>query len=625
MCRRSDEAEEVEKALLNVEHTLCKQGRGDAAIKCPLYDGCAYQAQKRIKADIWFAAHECIVHKKPKALGKIGLVLIDESPLDAFIFGINQPIVELALDALKEPPSKLIQGKSGDLSVEDLWGARAVLHGILDDIPLPDNPHHGAPVPRTLLLENEVLPHYIVSPDGSEHKQKRPTIMDARKMYRLEWRGKVAPKITPDMSKQEVRRRLRGAEGNAVVKARATLWRLIEQAKHEDAEVCGRIQIFRSENGSGRMIRMFGLQRIAKGWNATTLISDATGDPELLQPVWPHLECDLTPWPRMPRPHTTVYQIVDRSIAKWAIALDNVAEDKLVEKQRAARRMYAAVLLSALQYDGKPVAIIIYKSTAEWIRQNCFVPPWLTLTHHGAITGTNNFENYRALFIVGRLLPQAEIITRQAEALVGAHIPEREYVEVEHGGKIPIVPDAERHNAVKVNVWRHPNAMAERLRRQVTECGLLQAFGRGRASQRTADNPLDVHLWTDVPVPEIGPSIPQLWDEVAADLDAVQLASGGVVLESPAEGELAYKAVVEAESMLKGEALKKDRARRGSGHSLYDINIGDVPNLPLLRRAVYQRAGSGRSPGRALFLTDIADPRAWLEERLGPLSRFELD
>ena len=30
-----------------------------------------------------------MVHEMPKAFGKVGLVMIDESPLDAFMFGID--------------------------------------------------------------------------------------------------------------------------------------------------------------------------------------------------------------------------------------------------------------------------------------------------------------------------------------------------------------------------------------------------------------------------------------------------------------------------------------------------------------------------------------------------------
>ena len=48
------------------------------------------RASARIEGvHIWFAAHEVMVHKPPKAFGDIMWVLIDENPLDAFLFGCN--------------------------------------------------------------------------------------------------------------------------------------------------------------------------------------------------------------------------------------------------------------------------------------------------------------------------------------------------------------------------------------------------------------------------------------------------------------------------------------------------------------------------------------------------------
>lgn len=41
-------------------------------------------------------------------------------------------------------------------------------------------------------------------------------------------------------------------------------------------------------------------------------------------------------------------------------------------------------------------------------------------------------------------------------------------------------------------------------------------------------------------------------------------------------------------------------------------------------RAFYQRAGAGCKPTDAVFLKGVADPRGWLEERLGPLAWFEM-
>ena len=51
-------------------------------------------------------------------------------------------------------------------------------------------------------------------------------------------------------------------------------------------------------------------------------------------------------------------------------------------------------------------------------------------------------------------------------------------------------------------------------------------------------------------------------------------------------------------------------------------------NSPRLRTSAlvhvgYQRATAGCRPTVAVFLKGIADPRGWLEQRLGPLAWFE--
>ena len=61
--------------------------------------------------------------------------------------------------------------------------------------------------------------------------------------------------------------------------------------------------------------------------------------------------------------------------------------------------------------------------------------------------------------------------------------------------------------------------------------------------------PLDIHLWTDVPVPELGPVEPVLWSELEAGLDGLMLASGGVWLETIRDAVQAYKGLFTVEGL----------------------------------------------------------------------------
>jgi len=237
MCQRAKEAEEVEMAILDVESSLCKRGRGGKTIKCPLYDSCAYQQQKQIKANIWFAAHECAVHEMPKAFGDVGRVIIDESPLDAFMFGVDiNDQVTLELDSLRVPlpvdPAKLSRFYS-----RLLGKAREAVYGALDPLQVPIDPHQGVAVPR------ENLKPFIATPwagDVAHPLMPRWTDLDdiidlaehpPRDMRNLTWRGKVQPDIWPNTPKEQLKSKLQEAAGNATIKKEVRLWELIDAAR----------------------------------------------------------------------------------------------------------------------------------------------------------------------------------------------------------------------------------------------------------------------------------------------------------------------------------------------------------------------------------------------------------
>jgi hypothetical protein len=621
MCRRDKEAEGVEMKILDVESSLCKRGLGKKEIKCPLYDTCAYQQQKGVKANIWFAAHECAVHEMPKVFGNVGWVIFDESPLDAFIFGIDiNRQVKLPLDELRTPLP--IDEDKPNWQYGSLMKAREELYRALDKFQAAAVPRESLrPFVTTLLRgfkypefdawgRRTELPNYcyyyvdmqgntvqlppghavdmqgnIVELTNSEGPDEQGNIIQHPKyhpidMRNLTWRAKVDPGIRPNMPWEQVKDKLEEAAINPQVKTEVTLWELI--AAGAGNTICGRIAI--EPGKDGRVVRMIGVRPLANGWDAPTLICDATGDAELLKPIWPQLkEPDPHGWKQLARPASVrLFQCVDRALSKWAVAVDGKRSNA-----DGARRLYAAVLMKALEYGGADVGVIVYKSTADWIRKNCFVPDWLTLEHWGDITGTNALKEVRALFVIGRPLAPPEAVTQQAEALFGEHIPQREYVVRQKGGRIPIVPTPDGNKGIEVDVWEHPHPMAERLRRQITEGAIIQAVGRARAGLRPADAPLDLHLWTDVPVPELGPVEPVLWNELEAPLDWLMLATAGVWLNNIADAARAFKGLFTADALEKA----RERARAG-GRPITGDGGGGVPTL--LIRYIISNVGSPR-------------------------------
>jgi hypothetical protein len=730
MCRREPTVTKVEGVYLDVDSSLCKYKRGKKEIKCPLYDPCAYQRQDQVEANIWFTAHENAVREMPEVFGKVGLVIIDESPLDAFIFGIDTDDWKtLALDKLGTPlpaderelakRTKEARAQWGDDANENivrqaareaifgrrylqLEDARQTLYNTLGKVAGPVPQESLSPFVTTMsrripafhdrktgegwwntrtrsrnyyagdqegtLIELPAYPNddgvTLDLPAAGAKDMRGPIIEvpDFRPMelWATTWRGKINPGIRPNMTEAEVKAKVLEAATNHQIKMETLLWELIAALEPVEARdlavihehqrrygpnpgngfrrvadsagmhariaarcaavrtrICGRITV--EDRPEGRIVRMIGLNKLAKGWDAPTLILDATGDRELLKPVFPQLEePDPRGWQQLARPaNVRLFQCIDRTFAKEAIGVEG---KDLERKAAAARRMYASVLVNSLEYGGADVGVIVYKSTEEWIQENCFVPDWLKLVHWGDVTGSNALRQVRALFVIGRPLPKDEAVTRQVEALFGEYIPERNYVEREHGGAIPIVPTPDGNTCAHVNVRVHPHPMAERLRRQITEGAIIHAVGRARAGSRKPDEPLDIHLWTNVPVPELGRVEPVFGDDIEVGFDALMLATAEVWLENTADAERAFP------KLLTAKRLEDARRRKNTGVRTYDRNT-----LQALRKTVfiatYQRAAAGCKRTDALFMYRSPagnSPREWLEAKLGPISRFEI-
>jgi len=152
--------------------------------------------------------------------------------------------------------------------------------------------------------------------------------------------------------------------------------------------------------------------------------------------------------------------------------------------------------------------------------------------------------------------------------------------------------------------------LAEAVRAAIAEAELLQAIGRVRGVNRTADNPVEVVLLGNVPVPGLVLNSVHPW--LAPSVDDEILARHGVEIEGAADAATAS-----------GLTLRQVKDRRERLAALpYKSTLYE--NAANLRQATYQRNGPGHR--RRWVRWDprrVPDIRAWLEERLGTLAYFE--
>jgi hypothetical protein len=647
MCWRLEEVTQLEENLIPAD-VLCKRknhGEIDPSkqwIRCPHYYDCGYQRQQALRPNIWYVPHEILTSQKPAAFGEVVAIAIDEDPLDGLLFGVDKPF-EMPLNTLLALPQRI---KTQD-EYHKLMEGRKALHAALNALP-------DGPVPRSALRAfDEQFSAAWDSPDDWG--------INAGEMYSLEWKEKIEPDITPTMGRDQVLERIQIARENRDVQQRATLWRIVQQAaQHTAPDLCGRLEMRTAQNG-GRTIAMCGIAQIAKGWaSASVLVADATGQPELLRYIWPRLQTDPPFVAEMP--HTRIFQQLDCEASKTTYVPDIYCDDQ--EKARRlenCRLIYTKILREALRYGGQPVLLITYMGLEAEIRRRYVIPPWLRIEHHGNLTGLDRYRDVRAIYIVGRPLPPAPAVCRVARALTGEWIT-GDYEQREGFIRAidPVRPETWKAtdqpcDAWAVTQWRHPHPVADMLRFVACEGALVQAAGRGRGAERTADNPLDIWLLADIPVPEFNTHgvIGFLADDMIFSIDDQMLSYGGVYLENQTHAVKAYPDLLKSQQNLarhRDEAIALGENRLGGplldggwwrSHAVSESAAVQVPHNitssrwdlyssgteyrpgPALITVRYRLAKKGSGMATAIFLAgtpSAVNPNAWLESKLGPIA-----
>jgi putative DNA primase/helicase len=274
--------------------------------------------------------------------------------------------------------------------------------------------------------------------------------------------------------------------------------------------------------------------------------------------------------------------------------------------------VHAIVTREARRFPGVKILMVAQKGAKEGLI-DLGLPPNVETGHHNAVAGQDIWRDVQLLVVIGRTMPRTAAVERMAEALTGSAIA-------------PLAGQYERitgarfvagRGLVACEVDRHPDPVAEAIRRQVCEGELVQIVGRGRGVNRTAANPLDVLVMTDVALP-----MPAHEEIAAADLDPtlpdLMLAAGGIAFENPGHAAEACPQI-----WSNREAAKKAFARARLGTFWYEeySHTGLSPTSGQIQRIHYQRAGSGHSPAIAWFDPVLCPaPETFLTDKLGPLA-----
>jgi putative DNA primase/helicase len=161
---------------------------------------------------------------------------------------------------------------------------------------------------------------------------------------------------------------------------------------------------------------------------------------------------------------------------------------------------------------------------------------------------------------------------------------------------------------VPVQGPQHPDERAEVVRWAICEAGIVQAIGRGRGVNRSAEDPLQIDILTNVALP-IEVDEVTTWRRIQPSLAQVMRARAAVPL-SYADMAAAY-----ADLFVSRDAAKMALTRENPKQMpIEKYLIGVCSGFSAIG---YRREGARGPAGKLLYDATRIDPVAWLAERIG--------
>ena len=579
--READDPDNPGKAMcLDIEAVQDVQSVGEDPQKlvcenddrqCPFFSECGYQRQRKKRADLWLVAHHSLFTQKPASISEPCLTIIDEAFWQA---GLQEAGAGITPDDLRDMavvPNKAGQIdriKSADLEA-DLRPTKNKLIAILEK-------HELGGLRREDLLEGGL------------------TEDECRKASGMEWERKWPVRVHPGMDKQRRREAISEARANIDIRRISRLWQSLADILAEGGpEKSGRVTWEEKSSPGGserhRALNLKGIKPITVGWQAPTLIIDATLRLDLVQPWFPNvrLEAEITAVAE----HQYVSHYYGRSFSK----------NHLKNTLGTHSRIYRWALARIRESGGKGL-LVVQKDVEEKIREDHDLPSFVELAHHNSLRGRDDFKDVSCLIVVGRTAPTPETVEKLAGALSGS-----DRILTKPGdwyGKATHLVTAANGSRTTLDVDRHPDALVESVRAAICEDELMQIIGRARGVNRNLNNRVDVIVVGNVPVPM---PVELIEPYENPTLDDQVFGEHGVYLESAGD---TAKLLNKTASAVRHSRRESSKPRDyGAMTARYRLK-GDTGTL---KNVHYDPA-------------TIPDIRRWLQDNLGKkLSTLELD
>jgi bifunctional DNA primase/polymerase-like protein len=586
MCLNQSVVALAMRARADIFKTCCKDGKK----RCPFFTSCGYirQMEDAEEVQVWIVAADMLFHAQ-RAFGKPAAVIIDESFWQRGLRGLEpKQQAECLL-----PIASLSNGKLVDLDQEPMdAGQRDYLRTLLGNV-LGQQKQNG-PIERKQL---QIWKTPAFTYGGKTYRSKTYCSKSAKTLYphdctraiNLEWKLMSKFPLRPGMNAADFPNLEETIDAIRHARNIITIWKEIRTLLlYPNISVSGRLELVQ-DNGQ-RAVQWRGVASIKKQYWKPTLLLDATLPEESVLKVY-HPQVDVLPELRVAMPTCVhIKQVLDASTS---------ANKLNSEKHLQAVRRY---IVQRWYETGKQKTLVICQQKVErWLKRRG-LPTGIDVEHYNALSGLDDYRDVRLQILIGRTAPGPATIEMLAATLNGqqptACKPARPgafawYQPIERGIKL------RDGRMIKTDGDLHPDAVAEPVRWHICEGELVQALGRSRALNRTADKPLDIDLLFD-------PVLPVAVDQVVRwrtpSLLLETLADEGVMLTAPCDLVKLWPATWPNEK-----------------HAYRTVQSG-VPELPELVAVEYQLTGAGMNRRTGYFdLIRVPDPDAWLARRIGPV------
>lgn len=550
MCHVPNKVKAAIDSGQSVAATCCRSGKRI----CAFFGECGYQRQLEKTPYVWIAASNVLFHRQ-RAFRNVDLVIADEGFIDRALVGIDRDPIRISLDALQ---------RDGD--------------------------------PQRKQLAFVLLRH----PDGAlRYSEIMQLSRSLAVMKKSEWdRFKVLAHeldlhpespvfITKTRRRSEIARKM--MLSRRIVNVLDDLEHMIDRK----IAISGRMQIETNENGA-RFLKWRGLQKISKQYSTKPmLLMDATLPPKpLLKQLLPNVTIAK---PYAVAPSAFVHR---RRVFKAPASATKLIHGDAVEGHRQEIHRY--ILQRFMETGAQATLVIAQKPVADWLRRQK-LPDTIAIEHYNNISGLDAYGRVGLQILIGRPAPGAQAIETLAATYSGAQ-PQALADEIDAGFSwyataIEGVP-LRNGKQKMVRVDRHPDELCEAVRWQITEAELLQADGRARPINRTADTPLTIDHLFDVPLPGIVIDENVKWEAPSRFIETAY--SDGVMLLSPVDMIRLWPAI-------------------WASKSTADRDIADgAPTLPGFTEIRYRPKVPKAKRRTGWFdLIRVPEPALWLSARLG--------